>query len=181
MDLQEIITLLGTVLGLLTPIGGVGIFMYRKQSKRLKNAEAALAEVNVDKAKAETKNENSAILERQIAQLSELNESLMTRNKELIEMNAEKENRHQQEIKNWEERFTAQTKVLRDSQRREKERADEVIRLTEENAALRIELAKVRCNDTYCPFRQPPTADTPSPEGVTKDEYFSKINNENNN
>lgn len=180
MNLQEIITLLGTVLGILTPLGGFGVFMYRKQGKRLKNAEAALAEVSVDKAKAEAKNEESAILERQIAQLSDLNEKQMTRNKELIQMNAEKEDRHQQDIKNWEERFTKQTEVLRAAQRNEKERADEVIRLTKENGLLKLELEKKRCDDLDCAFRLPPNAFTPPQKGITKDEYFSKVTNENN-
>lgn len=177
MNLQEIITLLGTALGLLTPIGGVGIFMYRRQNKRLKNAEAALAEVNVDKAKAETKNENSAILERQIEQLSTLNDKMMSRNKELIQMNAEKEDRHQRDIKDWEERFTNQTTVLRNAQRNEKERADEVIRLTEENGKLRVELEKKRCDDMPCPFRLPPNAYTPPTEGISKEDYATKRKN----
>lgn len=172
--------MLGTILGLLTPIGGVTVFMYRKQNRRLKEAEAKLAEVNVNKAEAEAKAENWHIWEQQCDALHKMNQDLIQRNADLVRMNAEKEDRHQEDIKNWEERFTDQTQVLRNAQRNEKERADEVIRLTEENAALKVELAQVRCNDINCPFRQPPTADTPSPEGVTKDEYFSKVINANN-
>ena len=50
MDITEITTMLGTILGIITPLGGVGAWLYRKQNKRLKEAEAALAEANVSKA-----------------------------------------------------------------------------------------------------------------------------------
>lgn len=168
MDLQEIITLLGTLLGVLTPIGGVSVFMYRKQGKRLKNTEVALAEANVEKAKMESRKD-------QITLLSDMNASLIERNDKLVKMNAEKEDRHQQDIKDWEERFTKQTEVLRTSQRHEKELADEVIRLTEENGRLKVELEKKRCDDLNCAFRLPPNAYTPPKKDTTKDEYFSKI------
>lgn len=55
MDITEITTMLGTILGIITPLGGVGAWLYRKQNKRLKEAEAALAEANVSKAKVESK------------------------------------------------------------------------------------------------------------------------------
>ena len=54
MDITAITTMLGTILGIITPLGGVGAWLYRKQNKRLKEAEAALAEANVSKAKIET-------------------------------------------------------------------------------------------------------------------------------
>lgn len=198
MDLNEIITLLGTLLGVLTPLGGLTVFMYRKQTKKLKNAEVALSEASVkkaeaeakaaeklaqaqaQKAEAEAKAENWNILKSQLESMKEMcdsymeqNKVLIQRNADLVRMNAEKEDRHQQEIKNWEARFTDQTKVLRNAQRNEKERADEVIRLTEENGLLRVELEKKRCDDMACPFRLPPNAYTPPQNGVSKEEHFS--------
>lgn len=170
MDLQEIITLLGTVLGILTPLGGLGVFMYRKQNRRLKDSEAALAEANVERAKMESRKD-------QITLLSDLNASLIERNDKLVKMNAEKEDRHQQDIKDWEERFTKQTEVLRGAQRNEKERADEVIRLTEEVGHLKVELEKKRCDDMPCPFRLPPNAYTPPQKGETKEKYFATKKN----
>lgn len=50
MNLSDIITLLCTLSGILTAVGGIGIIIYRKQNRRLKDAEARLAELNVDNA-----------------------------------------------------------------------------------------------------------------------------------
>ena len=171
MDLQEIITLLGTIAGVVSTLGGIGIIAYRKQNKRLKESEAKLAEVNVEKAKIETKGEEATLYERQITLLSESNESLIKRNKELVQMNAEKENRHQQDIKDWEERFTNQTTVLRGVQRELIQSKTDMIAMMEEIANLKVELAEKRCDDKGCPYRLPPNAFTPPTKGVTKEPY----------
>ena len=171
MDLQEIITLLGTIAGVVSTLGGIGIIAYRKQNKRLKESEAKLAEVNVEKAKIETKGEEATLYERQIKLLSESNEQLITRNKELVNMNAEKEDRHQQDIKDWEERFTDQTTVLRGVQRELIQANKDQMALTEEIANLKVELAEKRCDDRNCPYRLPPNAFTPPAKGVTKEQY----------
>ncbi|MDE6511519.1 MAG: hypothetical protein K2L00_05450, partial [Muribaculaceae bacterium] len=59
MDLSEITTMLGTLLGVLTPLGGAGAWFYRKQNKRLKEAETKLAEVSVDKGRIEAKKQET--------------------------------------------------------------------------------------------------------------------------
>lgn len=117
MDANEIMTFLGTLLGVLTPLGGVGIFFYRKQTRRLKDAEAALAEVSVDKAKVEGQADQWHIWREQNERLDNLNAQLLERNQKLIQMNAEKEDRHQEDIKDWESRFDSQTDRLREVQR----------------------------------------------------------------
>lgn len=174
MDLQEIITLLGTIAGVVSTLGGIGIFMYRKQNRRLKESEAKLAEVNVEKAKIETKGEEAALYERQIKLLSESNEQLIARNKDLVQINAEKEDRHQQDIKDWEQRFTDQTSVLRGVQRDLIQANNDKLTLTEEIGELKVQLAEKKCEDKLCPFRLPPNALTPPSDKITKEEYFNQ-------
>lgn len=117
IDFAELSTALGTFAGLITTFGGIGTWLYRRQNKRLKEAEAKLAEVQVEKAKMETKADDWHIWKEQADALTELNKELMSRNSDLIRANAEKEDRHQQDIKDWEERFTNQTNVLRATNR----------------------------------------------------------------
>lgn len=117
MDIAELTTIFGTLLGVLTPLGGVGAWLYRKQNKRLKESEAQLAEANVSKAKIESKADEWHILKEQIETLSVYNKDLTERNRELVQMNADKEDRHQQDIKDWEDRFDKQTDRLRSVQR----------------------------------------------------------------
>lgn len=117
MDMMEIITMLGTIVGIITPLGGFGAWLYRKQAKRLKEAEAQLAEANVQRAKIEGKSDEWHIWKEQCEALSELNAKLTDRNEKLVQMNAAKEDRHQQDIKDWEERFANQTTYLRGVQR----------------------------------------------------------------
>lgn len=74
-----------------------------------------------------------------------------------------------------EKRFAEQTQVLRATQRdlleTTKREADSGIAHAREIAALNVELARVRCEDTDCPFRLPPNANTPPKKGQTKEIY----------
>lgn len=117
MDITEVTTILGTLVSVITPLGGFGAWLYRKQNKRLKEAEAQLAEANVNNAKMQGKSDEWRIWKEQNEALSELNQKLTERNEKLVQMNADKEDRHQQDIKDWEERFTNQTTYLRGVQR----------------------------------------------------------------
>lgn len=84
----------------------------------------------------------------------------------------------QQQLKDKEERFAEQTEHLRDVQRDlltlEKEKSLMEVEYLKKIADLELELARVRCNDELCPFRQPPTAATPPKPGVTKEKYFEQ-------
>lgn len=117
METMDLLTTLGTYLGLLTPVGGITVFFYRKQAKKLKDAEVKLAEISIDKAKIETRADDWHIWREQNERLGEANLQLIERNQNLIKMNAEKEDRHQQDIKDWEGRFDSQTDRLREIQR----------------------------------------------------------------
>lgn len=117
MNLTEITTMLSTFAGIITSLGGFGVWLYRKQAKRLREAETQLAEVQVDKARIESKADEFHIWKEQCEALSGQNRALIERNTELVRINADKEDRHQQDIKDWEERFTNQTTYLRGVQR----------------------------------------------------------------
>lgn len=109
--------MLCTILGTGIPLGSVSAWLYRRQNRKLKNAEVALSEANVAKAASEVKACEWHIWQEQVERLTQLNNDLILRNKELVAMNAEKEDRHQADIKDWEERFTSQTTYLRGVQR----------------------------------------------------------------
>lgn len=70
MDITELTTMLGTLLGVLAPLGGVGVWAYRKQNKRLKESEAKLAEISVEKAKYDATNDRINDLHSVIAVLN---------------------------------------------------------------------------------------------------------------
>ena len=159
MDITEITTMLGTIVGIIMPLGGAGAWLYRKQAKRLKEAEAALAEANVSKARIEGKSDEWHIWKEQCESLSQLNHTLTERNEKLVQMNAEKEDRHQQDIKDWEERFTNQTTYLRGVQRdliaandREKEHIRRESLLERRIAYLLTWI----CKDANCDHGKPP-------------------------
>lgn len=116
--------MLGTILGTGIPITAISAWVYRRQNRRLKDAEVALSEANVAlseanvaKAASDVKANEWHIWQEQTERLAQLNNDLTERNKQLVQMNAEKEDRHQADIKDWEERFTNQTTYLRGVQR----------------------------------------------------------------
>lgn len=115
--MNELSTVLLTIISTVAPLIGGGSWFFHRQNKRLKEAEARLAEVNVDKAKVETRAEDWHIWKEQCEALTEQNKVLIERNTQLVKINTEKENRLQESIKNWESRFTDQTTVLRGVQR----------------------------------------------------------------
>lgn len=167
MDITEITTMLGTLLGIITPLGGVGAWLYRKQNKRLKEAEAALAEANVSKAKVESKADEWNIWKEQLEAEREHVKFKDERINELLRMNAEKEDRHQQDIKDWEERFTNQTTFLRSVQRDLLAKTQQEIVYTKKIADLererdffklwfcRREFGSEQCDPAKCGRREP--------------------------
>lgn len=167
MDITEITTMLGTLLGIITPLGGVGAWLYRKQNKRLKEAEAALAEANVSKAKVESKADEWNIWKEQLEAEREHVKFKDERINELLRMNAEKEDRHQQDIKDWEERFTNQTTFLRSVQRDLLAKTQQEIVYTKKIADLererdffklwfcRREFGNEQCDPAKCGRREP--------------------------
>lgn len=172
MDVTEITTILGTILGVITPLIGTGVWQYRKQNKRLKDAEAKLAEVNVDKAKVESKADEWHLWKEQIEAEREHAKFQDERVSELLRANAEKDDRHQQDIKDWEERFDKSVDRTREIQRENSKLATEKTELIEQLGLLRLELERKRCDTLDCPFRQPPNVHTPPHNGDSKEKYF---------
>lgn len=168
---------LSTILISLMSGGGlttiVGAWIYRRQNKRLKESEAKLAEINVDKGRIEAKKQEVDRLLAQIDHQQSTIDKLTERNEKLVEMNAAKEDRYQNDIKDWQDRFDRATDRTREVQREREQLANDKIALIEEIGELKVTLVKKRCDDQKCPFRMPPNADTPPAKGMTKDSYFS--------
>lgn len=159
MDLTELTTLLSTLLGVLAPLGGVGAFMYRRQNKRLKEAETQLAEINVTKGKVEAQSESWHIIKEQNDSLSALNQQLIERNQALVNMNAAKEDRHQEDIKDWQERFDKAVDRTREVQRENAQLAADKVELIKRNASLEARIAYISgwvCKDANCDHGIPP-------------------------
>lgn len=159
MDITEITTMLGTLLGSLTAVGGFGVVIYRRQNKRLKDLEVSLAQANVDKARIETRSDDWHIWKEQCEALHDQNKELIDRNSELIKSNREKEDAHQQDIKDWEGRFTEQTGILRGVQRELRDTLNGQIDLERHIGDLREENAYLKqwiCKDAECDHGQPP-------------------------
>lgn len=100
---------------------------------------------------------------RKRAEFELLNEQLtkeMERNKELMQINIDKETR-----------FQKQTDRLRECQDRELDLNKTVLRLTKEKGELDLLLATLRCEIHECPWRKPPTAATPPLPELDKDEW----------
>lgn len=117
MDLSEITTILGTLLGVLTPLGGAGAWFYRKQNKRLKEAETKLAEVNVDKGRNEAKEQESNRLLAQIDHQQVTIDKYIDRYDALVAKCAAMEDQHQGDLKDWAERYSEQTQIVRDQRK----------------------------------------------------------------
>lgn len=115
--INELSGILITAISSVTGTGGLASFLLWRHNKKMRELEAKLAEANVNKAKMEGKSDEWRIWKEQNEALSELNQKLTERNEKLVLMNADKEDRHQQDIKDWESRFTEQTSYLRSVQR----------------------------------------------------------------
>lgn len=112
-NINYIITILSTVMG----SGGIAAILQWRHNKKMRELERLLKDTEVNKARIEGKSDEWHIWKEQCEALSELNHKLTERNEKLVQMNADKEDRHQRDIKDWEERFTNQTSYLRDVQR----------------------------------------------------------------
>lgn len=170
--MNELSTILTTIISTVVPLISTGAWMYRRQNKKLKDAEVKLAEANVGKAKVESKADEWHIWKEQLEAEREHVKFKDERIEQLLKMNADKEDRHQQDIREWEERFDKSVDRTREVQRENAKLHEDKIALITENGELRLELEKKKCEDLPCPFRLPPNAHTKPIGNVTKDEYF---------
>lgn len=166
MDITEITTMLGTILGVLTPLGGVGVWAYRKQNRRLKESEAKLSEINVEKASLDFEKERVNHLHEIIEnynktevehsrRISDLNHALNVKEDELRD-------KTMQIRKLTEQGYSSEQEVNR-VQNLLNDAKDEIIRLTEERDSLeRVKCVRMDCRDPRGP--KPPRKNKKEPE-----------------
>lgn len=133
--------------------GGLATFITIKATKRTANA-------NADQAEIQARTEEFHLLKEQIELGQQQNLDLTRANLELVG-----------QLKDAEARHVDQTELLRQTQQNFAQANEKIIKLTAENADLKVELAKKKCEDKLCPFRQPPNATTPPRPDMTRDEY----------
>lgn len=117
MDIMELATMLATSGGITTLLGAFGAWQYRKQNKRLKESEAKLAEVNVDKGRSEAKEQEVNRLLLQIDHQQKTIDKYIERYDSLVAKSAEREDQYQADLKDWSERYTEQTHIVRDQRK----------------------------------------------------------------
>ncbi len=145
----NITEILSTVSGILLGGGGLGAWFYKKQNKRLKDAEAKLAEINVEKASLDFEKERVNHLHEIIEnynktevehskRISELNHVLNVKEDELRDKTMQ--------IRNLTDKMYASEQEVNRVQNLLNDEKDKNIRLTEE----RDRLEAVKCVRTDC-------------------------------
>lgn len=155
-------------------VGDVIVRLIFKSNRRIENAKADNAEIEVAKNKAIAEAEAKSAMEAQYEErIKDLHKTIDKLNEQLdasVTRDVEKE-----------KRFVEQTNVLRDVQREclaiEKEKGEMEVKYLKRIAELELELEKKRCDDTPCPFRQPPNAYTQPKAGLTKESYHENKKN----
>lgn len=133
--------------------GGIASVITAKATRRKADADASQAEI-------QTRAEEFHLLKEQI----ELNQK---QNLDLTQLNLELT----EHIKDKARKYAEQTEILRKAQADLLKSKEDKMRLVAENGDLKVELAKKKCEDELCPFRQPPNANTPPRPDMTKEEY----------
>ena len=133
--------------------GGLATFITLRATKRT-------ADANADSAEVQARAEEFHLLKEQIELNQQQNLDLTTLNLKLAE-----------QLKDAETKHAEQTELLKQTQKNLAQANEDIIKLTTENGELRVELAKKKCEDSSCPFRQPPNATTPPRPDMTRDEY----------
>lgn len=173
------------VIACVTAVGGfefikwiVNLIFNRKNNNRIENTKATNAEIEVEKNKATAAVEAKEAAEdahaKQCKQfeerISDLHKSLDTVNEQLdyyIKRDMDKE-----------KRFDEQTAKLREVNKKLIEETQLDIEYEKRIGELELTIEKIKCYRKKCPFRQPPTADTPAPDGRDIIEYFKDEGND---
>ena len=154
------------------------IIFNRKNNSRIENTKATNAEIEVEKNKALAEAEAKKALEDAHAverkqyeeRISDLHRTIDKLNEQLdgyVERDAAKE-----------KRFDEQTAKLRDVQHKLLESTQKEIEYVRRIGELEVERERIKCYRKKCPFREPPTADTPMPDGRDINEYFKDQEND---
>lgn len=164
--------------------GGLGLGFWTKSGRIKAQADAYKAQADAYEFRIKAMNDQLAIydeMERKHAQrISDLNEALDLKE----QYHTEREDRLYADI----DSLHSDIRRMRDaaeSEYRECEQEinrinallvdakDREVQLTQEKGELEVELARKRCDDIDCPWRRPPTADTPPQPGISRDQWHS--------
>ena len=158
-------------INLLQVVGGIlmggGIVSFTKAGRAKTKADAfkAMAEAyefRIESLHKVVENHNKTDIESS-QRIADLNHALNEKTEQIRNL-TEKLYRSEQEINRVQD-------LLNDEK-------DLVVQLTNEHLRvennLQLELATKKCEDIYCPFRQPPTKDTPPMPDMTKEEYHTQ-------
>ncbi|MBD5231689.1 MAG: hypothetical protein HDS66_06020 [Bacteroidales bacterium] len=167
IDFSEISAALGTLSSVLALFGGVGVWLYRKQNKRLKESEAMLSEINVEKAKLDFDKERINHLHQIIEnynkteiehsqRISDLNHALNVKEDECRDKTLQ--------IRNLTEKLYTSEQEVNRVQDLLNDTKDELLKRTEERDEERRKkeyYKRWRCEKSYCKDpdgRQPPNS-----------------------
>lgn len=152
MTTELIIAVLGLIGTLLTG-GCISAFYFRRANRRIKEAEAQKAAVEVDLAKVQTR---MAELELQTKQRESDEERNSTLHNVIKELNATILDQAQS-IKGFNKTIDDTKQRVRIVEDRLAETERENTRLAEENGELKVQLSQKRCELLDCEHREPPT------------------------
>ena len=173
------------VIAVATAFGGIEAFKWlysvifnRKNNSRIANTEATNAEIEVEKNKAIAEAEaKKALEEAHTVERKQYEERISDLHKTIDKLNAQLDG-YVERDESKEKRFDEQTAKLRDVQRKLLEETQIDIEYEKRIASLELTIERVKCNRRLCPFRQPPTADTPAYDGRDINEYFKDSEND---
>lgn len=159
------------ILGLLNDfipiISGIGIGWFSKSGRIKEKADAykkmgEAYQYRIDTLHEDVKTLNNIIKENQ-ERLAELNHALNEKTEQIRNL-TDKLYKSEQEVNRVQD-------LLNDEKDLVNALTNEHLRI-ENN--LQLELAKKKCEDIKCPFRKPPTPDTPPIPNMTKEEYHAQ-------
>lgn len=162
-----------------TAVGGfefikwiVNIIFNRKNNSRIEDTKATNAEIEVEKNKAIAEAEaKKALEEAHAVERRQYEERISDLHKTIDKLNEQLDGYVERDVAK-EKRFDEQRDKLRDVQRKLLEETQLDIEYEKRIGELELKIEKVKCYRKKCPFRQPPTAETPAHDGRDIEEYF---------
>lgn len=159
--------------------GGIEIIKFaynaifnRKNTSRIEDTKATNAEIEVEKNKAIAEAEaKKALEEAHAVERRQYEERIADLHKTIDKLNDQLDGYVERDAAK-EKRFDEQTQKLRDVQHKLLESTQNEIEYVRKIGDLEVERERIKCYRKKCPFRQPPTADTPAPDGRDINEYF---------
>lgn len=174
-----------TTIACVTAVGGFefikwlcNLIFNRKNNNRINETVATNAEIEVEKNKAIAEADaKKALEEAHAVERKQYEERISDLHKTIDKLNAQLDG-YVERDESKEKRFDEQTAKLRDVQRKLLEETQVDIEYEKRIASLELTIERVKCNRRLCPFRQPPTADTPAYDGRDIIEYFKDSEND---